>query len=428
MRPSWAEPRRALPVALAALTVAVGGCGGGHHASAQPTPTGTAAQRAGGDRAPSDRELIQALLDRRARALERGAARAYAATAASGVRAAARTDARRARPLGLRDVQLGIDRLDLHGRRARAHVVTAWGIRGVRGTFRTERRIVLRRTGAGWRIARTLGRRGLAPWEVTAYTRRDEPHFVVLVPPGLDIDAAGLPSALQDGYARFAATLQRAHLRHRYLVVVAPTATGANQLTEDIRGVQTLSAVADTSVHEEGPAQQVTQVLSQRLLVVWPAFSGLGFDERRRVVAHELTHLVLAGATSGRTPSWLVEGIALYVSGDRRSDQVTSILRGVAGAEGAAARPALSLRRLSAPNAIARLSGPRQAGAYAYASAAAFAIADRYGRQALLRLYDAFGDPRLHGPGGAALTSRALRRVIGVGLAAFERDLRAGLS
>jgi hypothetical protein len=427
VRPSWADLRPAL--ALVALTVAAAGCGGGHKTPSQPSSTPTAAQRSGGDRAPSDRELIQALLDRRARALERGAARAYAATSANGARAAAaRADARRARPLGLRDVRLGIDRLDLHGRRARAHVVTAWGIRGVRGTFRTERRILLRRTRGGWRIAGTLGRRGLAPWEVAAYTRRDERHFVVLVPSGVDIDAAGLPASLQDGYARFATTLPRAHLRRRYLVVVASTAAGANRLTEDIRGVETLSAVADTAVREEGPAQRVTKVLSQRLLVVWPAFSGLGFDERRRVVAHELTHLVLAGATSGRTPSWLVEGIALYVSGDRRSDQVTAILRGLAGAEGVAARPALSLRRLSAPNAIARLSGARQAGAYAYASAAAFAIADRYGRRALLRLYDAFDDPGLPGKGGATLTSRALRRTIGVGLAAFERDLRAGLS
>jgi hypothetical protein len=198
---------------------------------------------------------------------------------------------------------------------------------------------------------------------VADYVRRREPHFVVLAPRDVDIDAAGLPATLQEGYARFAAALPRAPLRRRYLVVVAPTAGAAEQLTLDIDGVETLAAVSDTSVRETGPAQRVTQVLSQRLLVVWPAFSGLGVDERRRVVAHELTHLVLASATSGRTPSWLVEGIALYVSGDRRSDQVTAILRGLAGAEGAAARPALSLRRLSAPDAIARLSGARQAGA-----------------------------------------------------------------
>ncbi|MEA2279637.1 MAG: hypothetical protein QOK21_244 [Solirubrobacteraceae bacterium] len=408
------------------LALAPAGCGGGH--AARPAPAPTPAQRAGGDRAPSDRELIQAVLDRRARALQRGAAGAYAATAATAARADDRTAARRARPLGLRDVRLLLGSLELHGRRARADVVTAWRVRGVRGSFRTDQRVVLRRTGGGWRIARTLARRGLAPWQVADYVRRREPHFVVLAPRDVDIDAAGLPATLQEGYARFAAALPRAPLRRRYLVVVAPTAGAAEQLTLDIDGVETLAAVSDTSVRETGPAQRVTQVLSQRLLVVWPAFSGLGVDERRRVVAHELTHLVLASATSGRTPSWLVEGIALYVSGDRRSDQVTAILRGLAGAEGAAARPALSLRRLSAPDAIARLSGARQAGAYAYASAAAFAIADRYGRRALLRLYDAFDDARLRGPPGPALTSRALRRVIGEGLAGFERDLRAGLS
>jgi hypothetical protein len=123
-----------------------------------------------------------------------------------------------------------------------------------------------------------------------------------------------------------------------------------------------------------------------------------------------------------------VEGIALYVSGDRRADQAAAVLSGLAGSEGEAARPALSLRRLSAPNAIAGLTGAEQAGAYAYASAAAFAIADRDGRRALLRLYDSFADPSLPGRPGARLTSRALRRAIGEGLAAFERDLRAGLS
>jgi hypothetical protein len=427
VRRSWTDPRRPA-LALGALILALAGCGGGHGGGGPtPTPTPTPTQRSGGDRAPTDRELIQSLLDRRARALERGAPRAFAATAASAARASARTDARRARALGLRDVRLTIDRIDVHGRRARAHVSTAWGIRGVRGTFRTERRIVLRRGRGGWRVARSLGRRGLAPWEVATYTRRDEPHFVVLVPAGLDIEAAALPSTLQDGYARFAATLPHARLRRRYLVVVAPSALGARQLTQDISGIETLAAVSDTAVREAGPARRVTRVFSQRLLVVWPAFSALGFDERRRVVAHELTHLVLAGATSGRTPSWLVEGIALYVSGDRRSDQAAAVLRGLA-VDSTAARPALSLRRLSAPNAIARLSGARQAGAYAYASAAAFAIADRYGRRALLRLYDSFDDPRLRGPGGARLTSRAMRRVLGIGLAAFERDLRAGLS
>jgi hypothetical protein len=172
----------------------------------------------------------------------------------------------------------------------------------------------------------------------------------------------------------------------------------------------------------------VSRVVSQRLLVVWPAFTALDGDARRRVVAHELTHAVLADVTSGRTPSWLVEGIALYVSGDDRRDQVAAVLGGRAGEAGSEASTAFTLRGLSAPDAIARLGGPRQAGAYAYASAAAFTLAERYGRRALLRLYDAFNDESLHGRPGAALADRALRRSVGEGLDALERELRAALS
>jgi hypothetical protein len=241
------------------------------------------------------------------------------------------------------------------------------------------------------------------------------------------VAAAGLPAALADGYAGFAAALPNARLRRRYLVVVAGTAVAARRLTEAIRGVESLAAVSDTAVRETGPAERVREVISQRLLVVWPAFAALGGDERRRVVAHELTHLVLAAATSGRTPSWLVEGMALYVSGDRRSDEAGAVLQGLAS-QSAAARPALDLRRLSTPNAIARLRGAEQAGAYAYASAAAFALADTYGRRALLRLYAAFNDAHLRGRPGPRLVDRALRRTLGVSLAAFERRLRASLS
>jgi len=436
-------PRRARSLtALLLLTLAAGGCGSAAHrpaghtahrpavhtATPTSTPTGARTRHAAGDRPPPPAQLIQAVLDRRARALEGGDRGPYAATATGAQRAADRRLGDGARRLGVRNVRLLVQHVRVRGRRADVEVLATWTVRGVRGTFRNDRRLLVRRTAAGWRVAAARGGRGLAPWEVAGYRRRDEGHFVVLVPPGLDIDAAGLPSALADGYARLAASLPRTPLRRRYLVVVAGSADDARRLTEDISGVEGLAAVSDTSVREAGDARRVTEVLSQRLLVVWPPFSALDGDQRRRVVAHELTHLALAGSTSGRTPSWLVEGIALYVSGDRRSDQASAVLRGAAGPDGAVARPALSLRRLSAPTAIARLTGPRQSGAYAYASAAAYALADLHGRRALLRLYDAFDDPSLRGPPGPRLVDRALRRVVGEGLATFERDLRAGLS
>jgi hypothetical protein len=88
----------------------------------------------------------------------------------------------------------------------------------------------------------------------------------------------------------------------------------------------------------------------------------------------------------------------------------------------------MSLRRLARPDAIARLSGLRQAAAYAYASAAAFHLAERYGRRRLLALYDAFNDERLAGRPGPGLDDRAVRRILHVSLARLERDLENALT
>ena len=105
------------------------------------------------------------------------------------------------------------------------------------------------------------------------------------------------------------------------------------------------------------------------------------------------------GETSGRTPAWLAEGVAMYVSGDRR-----------------AAPPGADLGKLSDPDAIARLAGDAQADAYGASSAAAFAIVERFGARRLLRLYDAFNDEKLRGQAG--------RRLVNRGAAARARDHR----
>jgi hypothetical protein len=246
-------------------------------------------------------------------------------------------------------------------------------------------------------------------------------HFIVIAPRGLDIDSAGLPTALEEGYARMGDVLRRPKLRPRYLVVVAQAASAARALTQNIRGVEGLAAISDSEVREAGPARKVTAVPSQRLLVVWPPFSALGPDGRRRVVTHELTHAALAGVTSGRTPSWLLEGVALYVSRDRRVGEAAQL---VTGAATGAARRALTLTGLSSPDAIARLQGAGQQAAYAYASAAAFYIVDRYGRKRYLQLYNAFNDGSIPGAPGAGVTDRAVRRTLHISLIRLERNLR----
>jgi hypothetical protein len=386
-------------VVVALVLTTLAGCGGGSDREPRPEAApGTPAQRVEGARVePTPAVQIGSLLRERAAALEAGNVAAYAATGVGAQRARDRRAARRAGRLELRDVELVPVSVDVDGRRATIRVDARFEYAGVRSTFHSQRRVTAVRVGGRWRVRAVRGERGLPPWEIAPFTERRSRHFVVLSPPG--VPAEQLVPDLENGYARMRDLLSRARLRRRYLVVVAGDAAQTRALTETIRGVETLTAISDASIRERGVEQRVTDVESVRLLVVWPAFSTLDPDGRQRVVTHELTHAALAGSTSGRTPAWLVEGVALYVSGDRRF-----------------APPGADLGALSRPDAIGRLTGAGQASAYAVSSAAAFAIAERFGRRRLLALYDAFNDPRLVGRPGRRLTNRALRRELGITL------------
>lgn len=375
--------------ALAALALA--GCGGGGHPAA-PTPTPRPPQ----GRAPAQtaEQQIESLLRDRASALQAGQ-RPPGGT--GGQRARDRLAAERIRPLHVRGLQVEAGRIAVHGARAHTRLTERYRIGGVGGTFQSTRRVELARRRGTWRVASVVGRRGLPPWEAGAYDEHRTPHFVVLAPPGAPVSE--LTTALEDGYAAMRARLTSGRLRRRYLAIDAADAAQARALTTQIRGVETLAAVSDAAIEERGPTEAVARVVSLRLLVVAPAFATLGAEGRRRTITHELTHAALAASTSGRTPSWLVEGVAMYVSGDRRPPPANS-----------------DLAALSEPAAIGRLSGAAQADAYAAASAAAFAIVDRFGAAKLLDLYDSFNDASLRGRPGPRLADRALRRVLGIGL------------
>ena len=399
----------ALAVMLAALAAGCrDGPGGG--------PDGSPAQGTRSPQPPTPEEQLQALLDRRAQALQRGEVDRYAATATGAQRAVDRRAARNARGLPLRDVTLRARDIAIDGRRAVLPVRSGFGIRGIRGRFESDRTLRAVRTGRGWRVRSQASRRRRHPWELARFTARRSRHFTILAPAGLPDD--GLTAALEDGYARMREILVSGTLRSRYLVVIAGDAAQARQMTSGIRGNATLAAISDAAVREQGEAERVVQVVSQRLLVVWPAFAPLDAEGRQRVITHELSHAALAGHTSGRTPSWLLEGIALYISGDDRAAEAASLL-----ARGASGR-ALSLTGLADPDAIGRLEGEAQSAAYAYSSAAAFYLVERFGRRRFLRFYDAFNDPGLAAPVGPDLLARAVRRSFGTSLPALERDLR----
>jgi hypothetical protein len=370
-------------------------CGGGGGGAPTPDASGPPARRA-----PSDEQLVEDVLRDRAEALQEGDRRAFLATATKARRRADRAAIAAAAALPLRDVDLDAGSITVTDRRARARVMVRYGIAGIRGTFQSTRRVMFAKAGGRWRVANVRGVRGRPPWEVGRFTVRRTPHFVVLMPPGAA--AGNLLAVLESGYAAMRERLELGKLRRRYLVIAAADPAQARALTSQIRGLESLAAISDATINERGAARAVSTVVSLRLLVVNSAFAGLGAEGQRRTTAHELTHAALAGSTSGRTPSWLVEGVAMYVSGDRRP---------ATGAD---------LADLSTPTAIARLTGSKQASAYAASSAAAFAIVDRFGARKLLDLYDAFNDPDLRGEPGPRLVNRALRRELGITLADLE--------
>jgi hypothetical protein len=380
--------------AALAVLVMVAGCGGGGH-SAMPTPSPRAQGRAT-PQPPSDEERISDLLRDRADALEKGDRRAYLMTSTPSMQRRDEVAIRRAQRLRLRAVALDPGSVNVAGTRATTTVEERYGMARIRGRFETTRRVVLARRGGRWRVAAVHTRRGLPPWEVADFREHWTRHFVVLAPSAMP--AAGLLPTLESGYAAMRSRLKQP-LRHRYLVIAAADPEQARALTNQIRGLEGLAAISDATISQHGPALAVSKVVSLRLLVVASVFETLDPAGRVRTIAHELTHAALAGSTSGRTPAWLVEGVAMYVSGDRRPAPANPDLAG-----------------LSQPDAIAKLSGDAQARGYATSSAAAFAIADRWGDEKLLKLYDAFNDTSLRGKPGPKLVNRALQRELGIGL------------
>jgi hypothetical protein len=403
------------------VAVAASGCGGGEAAKQAPEPKlAPEAQEALEEldekaRPTDEAEAIAQLLSERARAIEDADGLALSATATGSQQGRDRRSAERAKRLAIEHVRLVADDLQTTGGRAKAVVTMSYRVRGMNRPFQTERRLVVRRQSVGWRVSSDMARHEPLPWEVASFTATRVPHVVLLTPPGVDV--APLRDGLADAYREIRRDLPARDLPRSVLVIGARDAAQAERLTGRIaRGVVALANVAV----EFGPAPAfaVERVLSQRMLVIDSRWNVLPADKRQATLVHEMTHTALNPDTSGRTPPWLVEGVAMYVSGDDRSDE--------ARLRAAGAAQSMKLRELCTPNSIFRLSGREQGAAYAASSAAAEAIVARRGSKGLFRLYDAFNDSTIRGRTCVAMTDRVLRRTLDLSLAELEAAVAAG--
>ncbi len=284
-------------------------------------------------------------------------------------------------------------------------------IEGATREFETGRKIVARKSAAGWRVVRDTSPDAL-PWEVQRYKATRSRHIVLLTPPG--VAPGELMPGLDRAYRRISHDLPARDLPARVLVLAASDGGEVAEL-----GVKGLSSnvVAMADVRREfkpGGALEVQRVLAQRMTLIMDRYETMPVEEREQTLAHEMVHTALGPDTSGRVPQWLVEGLALYVSREDLSAYTSAVAA-------AGVRP--SLRELSKENAIGKLGADGKSAAYVIASAAAHEIVDREGNEGLFRFFEAFNDSTITGPPGARTTDKVMRKSIGMSL----RELDAAI-
>ena len=283
-----------------------------------------------------------------------------------------------------------------------------------------------RRTPEGWRIENDRPSAGtLAPWEYTHFRARTSKHFLAIAPRKLKVGS--LMRDLEKGRARMKRGLPGVKPPARALVIVARNSKDTKALTKDLKTLSSLTAVAETKFNLDGPAQRITDLSGERIFVLWRSYGNRSATERQKVIAHEMVHAALAKRTSGRTPPWLYEGIAMYASDDNRSGDAGALISGRGflrdGSKQSAAKSAMSLTRLSNPRALQKMSPVSLTFAYSFSSAAAFAIAEKHGEKALQRLLTAFNSEKVRGKPGRKLNDKVVRKVLKKSLNELETEV-----
>lgn len=197
----------------------------------------------------------------------------------------------------------------------------------------------------------------------------------------------------------------------RAVLLVPSTQDQMGQLLKRTDGLDQIAAVTVGELSSDGSGAAG----SDRVVVNPSAFARLGVTGRRVVLTHELTHVAVRASTSAAVPIWLSEGFADYV-GYRGVDLSR---RTVAADELALVRQGEGFTHLPT---VEDFDPSRTTIAPAYSAAwlACSLIADRYGQQALVRLYRTTATSQVDNPEIAL--SQAFVSVLGTSQAAFAKS------
>lgn len=300
--------------------------------------------------------------------------------------------------------------------------------------FSSTGEYTLRREGDRWLIAEVGGQQPF--WAIAPTEARRAGPFWIFYRPEMEADLPAIEEEAQQAFEQVNAALPN---RARPVNVMHITATEDEfaQLTER-SGTRFLGvAAARFRIRKAG-----IQITSQAFFINGAAFESDPQQDRQRTIAHELTHLVLSPQTMPFTPAWISEGAAQYVTDDYQRDLLAPWY-----ADGGAAQ--LSLEDLTAKTSFGEYdpTGEQTSIDYAYSAYLARYIAETYGEDMFLRLYDSYADvpfetisadlPRFGGGsifnasmGSLAqkLTPDLVQDTLGVDLQTLERDFETWLA
>jgi hypothetical protein len=412
-RPGTSRSPRLPAAAIAVAATANLLCGVGYVTMGQGHTTAAAAV---GAAAYPDRRSVEAVLAGRARAVRERDRMAFLATVVSAPQSFRAAQGRlfdnlTSLPLSDWRQELGsTEPIATTRRGSTLRVILRYRLRGFdrAETAHTQYLTFARRPGAGWVITGDGAARGLRDdpqiWDAGRLTVvRGRRSLVLGTRPSagdvaqhtralraiarrLDAAVPVVTSVVGDGWARRAVALVPADPRE------ARRLAGAGQ---DLTRIAALATSSQDG--SGGPGED-------RIVISPGTFDRLNALGRDVVLTHELTHMATGGARDGRTPMWLIEGLADYVGYKRARIPVRSAARELRDEVVKGRLPA----RLPGRQDFGSASG-RLAQAYEEAWLACRMVAERYGEPALLRLYRVAG----------TRPDSASREVLGVDLPRF---------
>lgn len=255
------------------------------------------------------------------------------------------------------------------------------------------------------------------PWDLAGLVVRRSATALVL--------AVGAPSRVEEVVARARTAASRVAAvwgQSRPAVWVSPaTDSDAARLlgrsTDDLRGV---AAATD------GPLTPGEPAGADRIVLVPGAWTSLRPDGREVVMTHELTHVTVRSSTTRAVPVWLSEGFAELVAYEPIDLPEATVVA-----------PALDRVRTSGLPAALPADADFDPGTQSLAAAyglsllALRTLADRYGTQAVVRLYRAAAggivEPAARLDDREAAVDDALRSTVGTTRSALVQQWQARL-